>query len=256
MSDTTTPAALPTPQPSGSDNPIGRIIGVIVNPKQTFASIVARPTWIVPLIIMIILSVVTIFTFSQKVGWRIFMIHQDEQSERFQKQTADMSQEKKDEIVDTQVAVASKFAYVSGVLIPIIAALIAAGVLMLGFIVVTGERPTFSQSMGIVTHAWVGPGIIAGLLGILVIFLKDPSTVDLNALVASNVGAFLPDESAKWMKTLLGGIDIFSLWSVLLVAFGFSAVDPKRVSVGKAFGIVLVLFGFWTVVKSCLALIS
>jgi hypothetical protein len=256
MSDTTTPAALPTPAPAGSDNPVSRIIGTILNPKLTFASIVARPTWLVPLIIMVAMSLITIFTFSQKVGWRIFMVHQDEQSERFQKQTADMSQEKKDEILETQVAVASKFAYVSGVLVPIIAALIAAGVLMLGFMVIAGARPTFGQSMGIVTHAWVGPGIIAGLLGILIIFLKDPSTVDLNALVASNAGAFLPDESPKWLKALLGGIDIFSFWSVLLMAFGFSAVEPKRISVGKAFGIVLVLFVLWTLVKAGLATLS
>jgi Yip1 domain len=256
MSDVTTPAAIPTPEPVGNDNAFSRILGVIISPKPTFASIAARPTWIVPLTIMVVMSLTTIFIFSKKVGWRVFMIHQDEQSERFQKQTADMSQEKKDEIVETQIAVASKFAYVSGFLIPIIATLIAAGVLMLGFMVIAGARPTFGQSVGIVTHAWVGPGIITGLLGILIIFLKDPSTVDLNALVASNVGAFLPDESAKWLKALLGGIDIFSLWSVLLMAFGFSAVDPKRVSVGKAFGIVVALFVVWTVVKAGLATLS
>jgi hypothetical protein len=250
MSDATTPAALPTPAPSGGDNPISRIIGVIVSPKQTFASIVARPTWIVPVIIMMIISLTTIYIFSQRVGWRAYMVHQDEQSDRVQKQMENMTPEQRDQMIDTQVKWASKIGYVSGVVGIFIALLVVAGVLLLGFMVIAGVRPTYSQAMGIVAHAWVGPGIIAGLLGILILFLKDPSTVDLNSLVASNVGALMPDDTAKWLKTLLGSIDIFAFWNMLLMAFGFSAVDPKRLSVGKAFGIVLALFIVWTLIKT------
>ena len=253
MSDTTTPAALPTPAPDGSDNPIGRIIGVIVNPKATFASIVARPTWILPIVIMMILASITVFVFSERVGWRQFMIRQNEQSERTQKQMENMTPEQRDQMLDTQVRVASKIGYVSTTVGILIGALVVAGVLLLGFMVIAGVRPTYTQTLGIVTHAWVGPGIIASLLGILILFLKDPSTVDLNNLVASNVGALMPDDTAKWLKTLLGSIDVFAFWNILLMAFGFSAVDPKRVSVGKAFGIIFALFFIWTLVKTGLA---
>jgi hypothetical protein len=250
MSDAVTPSALPTPAPSGSDNPISRIIGVIVNPKPTFASIVARPTWIVPLIIMMIISLTTIFIFSKRVGWRTYMVHQDEQSDRVQKQMENMTPEQRDQMLDTQVQWASKIGYVSGVLGIFIALLIVSGVLLLGFMVIAGLRPTYTQAMGIVAHAWVGPGIIAGLLGILILFLKDPSTVDLNNLVTSNVGAFMPDDTAKWLKTLLGSIDIFAFWNMALMALGFSAIEPKKVSFGKAFGILLALFVFWTLIKT------
>jgi hypothetical protein len=250
MSDAVTPAALPTPEPAGSDNSFSRIVGVIVSPKPTFASIAARPTWIVPLIVMVILSVTTIFIFTQRVGWRAFMIRQNEQSERVQKQMENMTQEQRDQMLDTQVKFASKIGYVSGVIGIFIAAAIVAGVLLLGFMVIAGVRPTYKQALGIVAYSWVGPGIIGGLLGILILFLKDPSTVDLNSLVASNVGAFMPDETAKWLKVLLGSIDLFAFWSMLLMAFGFSAVEPKKLSVGKAFGIVFALFVFWTLIKT------
>jgi hypothetical protein len=63
----------------------------------------------------------------------------------------------------------------------------------------------------------------------------------------------MPDDTAKWLKTLLGSIDIFAFWNMLLMAFGFRAVEPKRLSVGKAFGIVLSLFIVWTLVKTGLA---
>jgi Yip1 domain len=253
MSDVTTPAAMPTPEPVGNDNAFSRILGVIISPKPTFASIAARPTWIVPLIIMMIFSLTTIYLFSQRVGWRSAMIRQNEQSERAQKQMENMTPEQRDQMLDTQVKWASKIGYIAGVFGLFIALLIVAGVLLLGFMVIAGIRPTYSQAMGIVAHAWVGPGIIAGLLGILILFLKDPSTVDINSLVASNVGAFMPDDTAKWLKTLLGSIDIFAFWNMLLMAFGFRAVEPKRLSVGKAFGIVLSLFIVWTLVKTGLA---
>lgn len=178
------------------------------------------------------------------------MIHQNEQSDRVQKQMENMTQEQRDQMLDTQVKWASKIGYISGVVGIFIAALVVAGVLLLGFMVIAGVRPTYKQALGIVAYAWVGPGIIGGLLGILILFLKDPSTVDLNSLVASNVGAFMPDDTAKWLKTLLGSIDIFAFWSMLLMAFGFNAVEPKKLSVGKAFGILFALFIVWTLIKT------
>jgi hypothetical protein len=254
MSDVITPAAIPTPEPpAGSDNAFSRIIGVIISPKPTFASIAARPTWIVPIVILMILSLTTIYIFSQRVGWRAFMVRQNEQSERVQKQMENMTPEQRDQMLDTQVKVASKIGYVSGTLGILIALLIVAGILLLGFMVIAGIRPSYSQSLGIVAHAWVGPGIVASILGILILCLKDPSTVDLNNLVASNVAAFMPDDTAKWLKALLGSVDLFAFWNMLLMAFGFSAVEPKKLTVGKAFGIVLSLFIVWTLIKTGLA---
>lgn len=248
MSDTVTPAALP-PEAPASDNSLSRIVGAIISPKATFASIAARPTWILPIIIICILTTSIIFFFGQRVGWRGFMIRQDEQSERTQKQMANMTQEDRDKMIDTQTKYAPTFAYVFALLGTVIAAVIVAGLLLLGFMIIAGVRPTYKQSLGIVSYAWV-PGIIGGLLGLLILFLKDPATIDLNTLVASNAGAFLPDDSAKWLKTLLSSIDIFTFWSILLMAFGFSAVEPKKLSVGKAFGIIFALYFVWTLVKT------
>jgi hypothetical protein len=36
----------------------------------------------------------------------------------------------------------------------------------------------------------------------------------------------------------LVSLDVFGLWAIALVAIGFSAADPKKVPIGKAFGIV------------------
>jgi hypothetical protein len=243
------PPVMPEPQSPSSDNDFSRLIGAIFTPRETFASIVRRPTWILPLIILALLVATTIFIFGQRVGWRDFMIRQDQENSRTQKQMENMTQEQRDNMLDTQTKVAPIFGYVFGTVGIVVAALIVAGLLLLGFMIIAGVRPSYKQALGIVSYAWT-PGIIGALLGLLILFLKDPSTVDLNKLVASNVGALMPDGTAKWLTTLLSSIDVFAFWNIVLMAFGFSAVDPKRLSVGKAFGIIFALFLFWTLIKT------
>jgi hypothetical protein len=252
MASAETPSPAPSPAPSptaaGSDGSFARIFGVLFSPKPTFESIVRRPTWILPLILLVCVSVGVIFTFSQRVGWRDFMIRQDQQNSRTQKQMESMTAEQRENMINTQTKVAPIFTYVAVIVGPFIAAVVVAAVLMLAFNLISGTRIGFVPSLAIVSYSWV-PGIIGALLGILILFLKDPSTVDLEHLVASNGGAFLADDSAKWLVTLLTAFDLFVFWNMILMAFGFSAADPKKISFGKALGTVVGVWFIYVLVK-------
>jgi hypothetical protein len=228
----------PSPEAAPSVSSIGRIFGAIFSPKPTFESIAQRPTWILPLVLISILSVVTIFIFSQRVGWRSFMIRQDQQNSRLQKQMDQMTPEQRDKMLDQQTKIAPIFGYVFGVL----------GILMVAFNMMIGGGIGFTTSLGIVTHSWV-PGIIGGLLGILVLFLKDPSTIDLQHLVAANAGAFLSDDAPKWQEALLSSFDLFTFWSMILMGIGYSAANPKKISFGKALGTIVVVWAVYVVCK-------
>jgi len=195
-----------------------------------------------------VVSVGVIFTFGQRVGWRDFMIRQDQQNSRTQKQMESMTAEQRERMIDTQTKVAPIFAYVAVVIGPFIAAVVVGAVLMLAFNLIYGTKIGFVPSLAIVSYAWV-PGIIGALLGILIIFLKDPSTVDLDHLVASNGGAFLAGDAAKWMVTLFTAFDLFAFWNMILMAFGFSAADPKKISFGKALGTVVGVWLIYVIVK-------
>jgi hypothetical protein len=238
----------PSPEAAPSVSSIGRIFGAIFSPKPTFESIAQRPTWILPLVLISILSIVTIFVFSQRVGWRSFMIRQDQQNSRLQKQMDQMTPEQRDKMLDQQTKIAPIFGYVFGVLGIFIVAVIIATVLMVAFNMMIGGGIGFTTSLGIVTHSWV-PGIIGGLLGILVLFLKDPSTIDLQHLVAANAGAFLSDDAPKWQEALLSSFDLFTFWSMILMGIGYSAANPKKISFGKALGTIVVVWAVYVVCK-------
>ena len=119
----------PSPESASSVSSVGRIFGAIFNPKPTFESIAQRPTWILPLVLFSLLSIVTIFIFGQRVGWRSFMVRQDQQNSRLQKQMDQMTPEQREKILDQQTKIAPIFGYVGGVLgIFIVAVIVAAPV--------------------------------------------------------------------------------------------------------------------------------
>ena len=231
-------AATPSPESSASGNSFSRIFGVFFSPKETFDSIAKRPTWLVPIILdcCLFISVVAIFT--QRGGWPAFFEKQDANNSRIQQ----MSAEDRENTLRTQIKVAPTFGYVEGVVLPFLVTLVVAGVL-LGIFNAMGLNVAFKTSLGIVSYAWV-PWLIHGLLSILILFLRDASTVDLQNLVASNPGALLSDDAAKWLTSLLSSIDIFAIWTMILVALGFSRVNPKKLPFGKAFATVA---GMWIV---------
>jgi hypothetical protein len=236
------------PEPTAPVGSVGRIPGVIFSPKPTFESIAERPTWILPLILLCVVSVTVVFVFGQRVGWRGFMERQNQTNARLQKQMESMTPDQRDKMLETQTKYAAVFGYVGVVLGTFLGALLVAAVLLAAFNLIAGGKIGFTTSLGIVAHSWV-PGIIAGLLGILIIFLKDPSTVDIQHLLATNAGAFLSDDAPKWQESLLSSLDLFVFWYLILMSIGYSATNPKKISFGKAFGTVVGVWLLYVIVK-------
>jgi hypothetical protein len=237
----------PTPGAPAEPNSLARLFGAIFSPKPTFESIARRPTWLLPILLGCIVFIGVVAAFSYRGGWQSFMEKQDANNSRVQ----NMSPEAREKLIQTQAKIAPIFGYVEGVIVPFTSALAVAGVLLGAFTITGTTKTDFKTSLGIVAFAST-PWLIHGLLGTLIVFLKDPSTVDLQNLVASNAGAFLSGDAPKWLAALLGSIDIFSIWNLALLGIGFSATNPKKLSFGGAFGTVLAIWSFYVILKVAL----
>lgn len=227
--------------PSGS---FTRVIGVLVNPGPAFQSIAARPTWIVPILLTCIVSIGVIATFSYRVGWRSFMEHQFANNSRMEQ----MSPAQRDKAVDKAAKIAPIFAYVGGSVGTVISAVIAAGLLLAAFNLLASARIGFVTALSIVAYGWM-PFVVSGLLGIVLLLIKDPSTVELEHLVASSVGAFISNDAPKWLQALTTSLDLFTFWAIALLAIGFNKANPRKVSLGKSFAIVIGMWVFYLVLK-------
>jgi Yip1 domain len=242
---TTPPSAIEgtAPQPAHISG-FGRIVGVLVNPKPTFEDIAAKPSWALPLVILVVMSIAVVAVFSQRVGWRGLIEKKIAESSR----TADLPADQKEQAVERGVKFAAVITYVSILVAIPVSALIVAAVLMGVFNLVVGARVGFVQSLGIVTHAWV-PGIIGGIIGLILLFVKAPDTIDIEHLVANNVGAFLSSDTPKWLMTLGTSLDVFSFWTIALMGIGYAAASPKKVSIGKGIAIVAVCWALYVLAK-------
>lgn len=226
-----------TPESPERVNSVGRVFGVLFSPKETFESIARRPTWLLPMLLVSLISLGVIGLFGHRVGWRGFFEKQTANSSRFQQLPPDQQERS----LQMQVKYGPPFIYAIGAISPAIIALIIAAVFLGLFNLVFDAKLNFKTSLAIVCYSWM-TGIVSGLLGVLILFLKDPSTVDLQKLVASNVGAFMSNDSPKWLVALGTSFDLFTFWIMILMAIGYSVAAPKKLSFGKAFVSIFVVW--------------
>jgi Yip1 domain len=138
--------------------------------------------------------------------------------------------------------------YVAGVVGSVLFAVIVGAVMMLAYNVLAGAGATFSQSLGIAAHSLL-VGIVSTPIFLLVLFLRPAGTIDPDNPVATNLAAFLPEESAKWLVSLCKSIDIFTIWMLVLLAIGFAAVNPRKLKGSKPYVIAFSVWGALVVVK-------
>jgi hypothetical protein len=181
------------------------------------------------------------------VDWRDVATKRLEESPR----AANLTPEQKEQQVAIGAKISPGVAWGIGICWPILQALVVGAVLLLAYNLVGGAGTRFSASMGIVSHAYF-PWIFYSLLFILILLLKAPGTVDLDNPIATNVGSFLPESTPKALMSLGKSLDIFSIWTMILISIGFTAVNPKKLA-GKALGIVLSVWGIFVVCKMGIA---
>src|SRR6201996_6214945 len=102
--------SMPAPDAAAPISPIGRIIGVFTSPKQTFTSIAEKPSWVAPMLLMMVLAVVVGGLLNSKMNWAQYIRHKAEENPRFEQ----LPEDQKDSAVATQVKFWSGSSYVIG----------------------------------------------------------------------------------------------------------------------------------------------
>ena len=239
-----TTTSVPAPEAPAAISPLGRIAGIFFSPKKTLEDIVRKPSWIVPAVVLTLISVGLAVAINQRIDWLEFIGHQIEQSSR----ASQLSAEQKEQQIASGAKIAPIFTYVIGIPAPLLFMLIVALVMMGAYNLLAGANVNYSTSLGIVSHAQLVT-IMSSLIFVLVLFLRPPGTLDLENPIATNPGVFLPDGSAKWLVKLCTSLDLFSFWILILLAIGFAATNPKKLKGGKAFTIAFTVWAAWVVLR-------
>jgi hypothetical protein len=239
-----------TPEPSSENaappmGEAGRIVGVLVDPKKAFADIALRPSWLTPMLLMVVVGLVFTYIFTTRIGWDRYF-HQIAETNTKMQQMEPQARE-------TAIQMQSKFApiggYVFSVLGPPLMALIVGGVIVL-MCKLGGAALKFKQTFAITAWAML-PRVIAGILSIVVMFIKNPEDFNLQNPLAFNFGAFMepPPNSGKFIYSLATSIDLFTIWTILLIAVAIS-VAARKVPFSKALILVAAPWIIWVLAAS------
>jgi hypothetical protein len=248
MATTSIPAV---PEMPASISPFGRVIGVLFNPKATFEDIVRKPSWLLPFVIYMVLVVSVCVCLNMRMNWRDYISQQIEKSS----QASQLSAEQKEQRIEGGAKLAPILTYVFGIGVQLILVFGITLIMWGAYSLLGGASTNFSTAFGITIHALMTT-LISSPLFILILFLKPYGTVDLENPLATNLAALLPEESAKWLVALGKSFDIFVFWILILLAIGFSAVNPKKLKGAKPFTIAFTVWAVFLVLRVAYAFVT
>ena len=237
--ETETPA---TPAPVSPAAPqmsaFGRIIGVLANPKEAFADIARAPRWLVPCLVLTLTGLGISVALVQRADWAEVTRQQIEKNKFAARQFEQLNPEQRQQAYQRAATQAKVMRYVRGAIGSLLLIVIFGGIYLLAFNLAGGAGIKYKTALAVVAHGYLPLGI-QELIGIPVQFLKDPASIDPENFLASNVAAFLPSDAPLWQIALGASVDLFGIWAMILLAIGFAATNPKKLSFGKSLGIVL-----------------
>jgi hypothetical protein len=225
---------------------VGRLLGVFTQPGRAFADIVARPRWFVPVILISLASLCLIFLFSQHVGFERLIEQSLEHSSRAQS----MTPEQRAQALKTGASIGGIFAYVISVIMPTISVLVTGAVLMFMANAMFGAQITYGEMCAIAAYSYL-TGLVSIALSIVIMFIKSPEDFDLRNPLSFNVGFYLnPDTTPKWLVSLGTSLDLFSFWTMALLAIGIAAGSRKKLPWTRALTAVVIPWACFVLVKS------
>jgi hypothetical protein len=213
---TTTSVTGSTPAPK---NLFARFIGIITSPKATFQSVVARPAVLGMLLLTAGVSgVFTALPMTTEAGQQAAI---ETQEQRMQSMGFTVS----DQMHEQFEKGAGRMPYTTGISVmvvwPIMAALFA-GILFAIFNAGLGGEASFKQVYSVYVHSGAISALSAIVAGTVGFFTGRVGSV-------TSLGALLPMLSEKsFAAHLLGAVDIFIIWSLVVLAMGLGVLYKRR----------------------------
>jgi len=217
-----------------------RVVDTFIAPSKTFTDIQRSSSWWLPWLIGLAISVVVGLAIQQKIGWDKVYDNVQRQAPIAQQQKMEqMTPDQQAKIRNVSVAI-TKYAVYGGPIIGLLGAVIIAAVLLATLNFGFGARAKFGQLFAAWFYAAL-PMAIKWLLAVVTIYAgADPDAFNIKNPVGTNLGYFLPLDMPKWLMSLGTSIDIFTIWTLVLLTIACSIIG--KISRGKAAAAV---WGWW-----------
>jgi len=230
------PVPAPAPLSEGA-----RIIDTFIAPSKTFTDLRRNASWWAPFLLMIVVSTAFVYTAGQKIGFRKIMENQMQAQPKAQARLENLPAAQREAQLESGAKVTEIISYVFP-LITLIMWLVIAGALFGTFKLAAGADVSFKVSLAIVIYSAL-PLMLKSVLALASVLAgMSPDSFTFQNPVATNPGYFLNPADGVFLYSVLTGVDIFMIWTLVLTAIGFTCVS--KVKRGTSLAIV---FGWWAV---------
>jgi hypothetical protein len=250
MAENDSPSVVSESIPSRSF--LSRLVGVFIEPGETFEDIARKPDWIAPLVLLILVAFATVETMLLKIGASQIVMQGLQRSGR----AASMDTAQLDQIAGRSAAV-MRFVMPAGAIVgtPVFL-LIVAGIGLLILNVFFGQKVKFKDVFSVTCYADM-PSILGAAMAIAVMLFGDPAGFNPQSPAPTNPGYFMnPMTTSHTLVAAASSLDVLVFWFMALLAIGLSRVAQKKVKTATIF---MTYLGFWVLVfaaKVGFALIS
>jgi hypothetical protein len=209
----------------------GRLGNIFGNPRRTFEAINIRPTWLVPVIAVLVLMLLSAqLTFPMMINYQLERLRENpnigaEQMRIIEQQVTQNANQQR------------VFALIGQIIFILIVFLLLSGIFYFVGSVILGGDATFKKVLAVA--AWSSFIFLIGLaVKTILILLKGSMNITLSpALLLS------ADSVGTRLYTFLSQFDIFTIWFLAVFALGFAII--YKFSLTRAYIAVGILWGIW-----------
>ncbi len=246
-----TAATTPSPEAVGLST-VSRIFNVFFSPASTFNDLKRDSSWWVAWLLISVVSILFVVAMQQKVGFGQMMQNEISSNPKAAERVEKLTPEQRQQQMEVGTAFTKYISYSSPIMFLIFAVIVAA-VLMGTFNFGTGTEIKFGLSLAVVMYGFL-PGILKTLLAVISLYAgADPEAFNPRNPVATNLGFFLSRVDHPVLNSLASSVDIFAIWTIILLGIGYACVSKvkRSTSIGIVAGwyVVITLIGAgWTAI--------
>jgi hypothetical protein len=227
-------------QPTGPGlGQVERVVDTFVAPTKTFTDILRSSSWWLPYLLGATLGLLFAYVILNKVGLPTLVDGVVHHSKSLEDRLANATPGDAAKIRST-IEGQFKFSYAFPVL-GLLFGVMCAGVLMATSNFVFGGHAKYKQMLAVWFYGTL-PLFVFNLLVIVSIYAGlSGDSFDIQNAIGTNIGYYLSGtELPHWLIALLSAIDVFAIWSALLLTLGVSIVAGIKRSLAA-----VAVFGWW-----------
>jgi len=220
-------SAEPKPKRDDTIGVLEATVGVVTSPRATFQRIArSRWLWLFPFVVLLLSAAGQYISFYMRADIGVVMREQMKMTRTFSPDQAAAQQAQVEKL--EEMAEQSKFKVAllmsATPLITVVLWFFVAGLLYWVSFLAVGDDLGYIGALQAVGWCSI-PTVLKNLLGILIVFLKDPSYTPVQNIVLSNPSAFLSmGDTRGWLYALLSFMDLFFIWKLVLYFSAFPAL--------------------------------